>query len=131
MMKLGDFNQSGDWKGEKHVPAIEAPDSVKSGEAFTVDLCVGREIAHPNTAAHYIKWIKLFFVPSGGKLAIELASLYFDAHGDTMNADHPGPAFSDPFGSVRVKLTSGGTLIAQSYCNLHGLWESARAITVS
>ncbi|MDR1916101.1 MAG: class II SORL domain-containing protein [Synergistaceae bacterium] len=130
-MKLGDFVQSGDWKGEKHVPVIGAPDSVKAGEAFKVDLCVGKEIAHPNTAAHYIKWIKLLFVPNGGKFAIELANLSFDVHGDTMDAEHPGPAFADPFGSVRVKLSAGGTLVAQSYCNIHGLWESSKTITVN
>ncbi|MDR1472144.1 MAG: class II SORL domain-containing protein [Synergistaceae bacterium] len=130
-MKLGDFVQSGDWKGEKHVPVIEAPESVKAGEAFKVGLCVGREIAHPNTAAHHIEWIKLLFVPDGGKFAIELANLSFDAHGDTANAERPGPAFADPFGSVIVKLSSSGTLAAQSYCNIHGLWESSRTIAVS
>ena len=29
-MKIGELIQSGDWKGEKHVPVIEAPASVKA-----------------------------------------------------------------------------------------------------
>jgi superoxide reductase len=129
-MSLGDFVQTGDWKGEKHVPVIEAPESAASGEAFEVKLCVGKEIAHPNTPAHYIKWIKLYFTPEGGKFAIELANLTFDAHADTADAAKPGPAIADPFGSVKVKLAASGTLIAQSYCNIHGLWESSRPIKI-
>jgi superoxide reductase len=129
-MKLGDFVQTGDWKGEKHVPVIEAPDHVTSGEAFEVKLCVGKEIAHPHTAAHYIKWIKLYFVPDGGKFAIELANLTFDFHGDSADPEKPGPAHSQPFGSAKIKLAASGTLIAQSYCNIHGLWENSKPIKV-
>ena len=129
-MPLGDFVQSGDWKGEKHVPAIDAPDKAAPGEAFEVKFCVGKEIAHPNTPAHYIKWIKLYFVPEGGKFAVELASLTFDAHADTADAAKPGPAITDPFGSVKVKLTAGGTFMVQSYCNIHGLWENSKAIKI-
>jgi superoxide reductase len=129
-MPLGDFVQSGDWKGEKHVPVIDAPEKAASGEAFEVKLCVGKEIAHPNTPAHYIKWIKLYFVPEGGKFAVELANLTFDAHADTADAAKPGPAIADPFGSVKVKLTASGTLIAQSYCNIHGLWENSKAVKI-
>ena len=130
-MKLGDFVQTGDWKGEKHVPVIDAPESVKVGEAFKVEFCVGKEIPHPNTAAHYISWMKLYFVPDGGKFAIELADEQFKAHGDSMDPSTPGPAHTDPFGSVRVKLAASGTLVAQSYCNIHGLWESEKKITVA
>jgi superoxide reductase len=130
-MKLGDFVQSGDWKGEKHVPVIDAPETVKPGEAFKVEFCVGKEIAHPNTAAHHIGWIRLYFVPDGGKFAVELADEQFKAHADSMDPEKPGPAHADPFGSARVKLASSGTLVAQSYCNVHGLWESAKKITVA
>jgi superoxide reductase len=129
-MALGNYVQTGDWKGEKHVPVIEAPETAVSGEAVEVKLCVGREISHPNTPAHYIKWIKLYFVPDGGKFAAELANLAFDAHSDTTDATKPGPALAEPFGSVKVKLSSSGTLIAQSYCNIHGLWESSKPIKI-
>ena len=129
-MKICDYVQSGDWKGEKHVPSIAAPETVKAGEAFNVELCVGKEISHPNTANHYIKWIKLFFVQDGGKFAIELATLNFDAHAESMT-ETPGPALTNPCSTVSVTLAAGGTLIAQSYCNLHGLWESAAKVTVA
>ncbi|MDR3332452.1 MAG: class II SORL domain-containing protein [Synergistaceae bacterium] len=129
-MKTGDFVQSGDWKGEKHVPVIEAPESVASGEVFKVKFGVGKEIAHPNTPAHYIKWIKLFFVPDGGKFAIEVAGATFDVHADTADPAKPGPVVAEPFAAVKVKLTAGGTLLAQSYCNIHGLWENSQPIKV-
>jgi superoxide reductase len=129
-MALGDFVQTGDWKGEKHVPAIEAPEKAAAGEAFEVKACVGKEIAHPNTSAHYIKWIKLCFVPEGGKFAIEIANFSFDAHADTTDAAKPGHAIAEPFASAKVKLATSGTLIAQSYCNIHGLWENSKPIKI-
>ncbi len=129
-MKLGDYVQSGDWKGEKHVPVIEAPEKVAAGEAVTVTVSVGKEIPHPNEVKHYIKWIKLFFVPEGGKFAVELANFAFDAHGDSMDPEKAPGAATDPWGAVRVKLPKSGTLVAQSYCNIHGLWENSKPITV-
>lgn len=129
-MKLGDFVQSGDWKGEKHVPVIELPEKPKAGEAFCVKLGVGNEIPHPNTAAHYIKWIKLYFIPNGGKFAVELGSLSFDAHGDSMDGAKTAPAFAEPFGCIRAKLSESGTLVAQSYCNIHGLWENSLPVDI-
>jgi superoxide reductase len=37
---------------------------------------------------------------------------------------------SEPSSSVLVKLAKSGTLIVQSYCNLHGLWESSQEVEV-
>lgn len=130
-MKLGDFVQTGDWKGEKHVPVIEAPEKAAAGEAFCAHLSVGKEIPHPNTAAHYIKWIKLYFIPNGGKFAIEVGNLSFDVHGDSADAAKPGPVLAEPSGCIKVKLSESGTLLAQSYCNIHGLWENSRPIEIA
>lgn len=129
-MKLGDNIKSGDFKGEKHVPVIEAPAKVKAGELFTAEVSVGKEIAHPNNAQHHIAWIQLFYTPEGGKMAIELANYKFVAHGESMDAEKPGPAFTEPAATAKVKLAKSGTLTALSYCNLHGLWESSQEITV-
>ncbi|HCX65443.1 MAG TPA: Neelaredoxin, partial [Eubacteriaceae bacterium] len=68
---------------EKHVPVIKAPEKVKKDEAFRVSVVVGEEIAHPNTQEHYIKWIKLFFKPESGKFPVEVATVQFDAHGES------------------------------------------------
>ena len=121
IMKIGDLIQSGDWKGEKHVPVIDAPAAVKAGEVAHVKLCVGAEIAHPNTPEHFIAWIKLYFKPAGGKFAVELGELNFNMHGETA---------VEPKGCLHVKLKESGTLIAVSYCNLNGLWESSAEIAV-
>ena len=120
-MKIGDLIQSGDWKGEKHVPVIEAPESVKAGESVCVKLCVGREIAHPNTPEHHIEWIRLYSKGASSKFAVELGELKFDVHGDMA---------VEPKGCLTVKLKESGTLVAVSYCNLHGLWESAKEVSV-
>ena len=120
-MKMGELVQSGDWKGEKHVPVIEAPAKVKAGEAFDVKVSVGKEIPHPNTPEHHIDWIKLYFKPAAGKFAVEMGYVSFLVHGE--NAVNPA-------GCLSVKLKEPGTLIAVSYCNIHGLWESSAEITV-
>lgn len=130
-MKIADIVQSADWKTEKHVPAIEAPESVKAGDKFTVQVAVGKEIAHPNTTEHHIRWIKLYFKPEGGKFAYELGGCEFSAHGESVDGANKGPAYSEPQVTAAVKLNASGTLIAESYCNIHGLWESSKEIKVS
>lgn len=123
-MMLFDKIQTGDWKGEKHVPVIDAPATVKAGERFDVTLTVGKEIAHPNTPEHFIAWIKLFFVAEDEKFAVELGTLTFDAHG-------ANPAVqTEASGKLALKLNKSGKLTAVSYCNLHGLWASEHDINV-
>ncbi|MDU2066233.1 MAG: class II SORL domain-containing protein [Sporomusaceae bacterium] len=129
-MKLADVVQSGEWKAEKHVPVIEAPSSVKAGEKVKITLSVGKEIAHPNTTEHHIRWIKLFFKPADGKFVYELGTFDFNAHGEAVAGANQGPAYTEPTSEVVVKLTTSGTLLASSYCNIHGLWESSQEITV-
>lgn len=129
-MKFADVIQSADWKAEKHAPVIEAPEKAKAGESVIIDLCVGKEIAHPNTTEHHIRWIKLYFKPDNGKFAYEVASFDFNVHGESVDGANKGPVYTDPVGKAVIKLNTSGTLIATSYCNIHGLWESAKAITV-
>ena len=129
-MKIGETIQSGDYKGEKHVPVIEAPEKVKAGESFFAKVSVGKEIPHPNKPEHHICWIQLYFKPADSKFVIELAKFDYTAHAASMDAANPGPAFADPASCVPVKLAKSGTLIALSYCNIRGLWESSQEITV-
>ena len=69
MTTIGELHQTADWKSEKHVPAIECPDAVAADEIFEVKVSLGKEVAHPNTTEHHIRWIQLFFKPEGGKFA--------------------------------------------------------------
>ncbi|MDR7868176.1 MAG: class II SORL domain-containing protein [Sporomusaceae bacterium] len=130
-MKIADVVQSADWKTEKHVPVIEAPDSAQAGGKFTVQVSVGKEIAHPNTTEHHIRWIKLYFKPEGGKFAYDLGGYEFSAHGESVEGANKGPAFSEPQVTAAIKLSASGTLIAESYCNIHGLWESSKEIKIT
>ena len=121
--------KTADWKAEKHAPVITAPAAVKAGEPFDVDIAVGKEIPHPNTAQHHISWIALHFVPTGANTSIELGRVDFSAHGASMT-DKPGPAATDPSARFRIRLAVSGTLHATAYCNLHGLWTSAAPVMV-
>ncbi len=130
-MKLGENVQAGDWKQEKHLPAIECADSLKQGQKLAVTVSVGRQIAHPNTTEHHIRWIQLFFQPEGDKFTYQLGHWEFNAHGESALGANQGPAYSEPSVSTAVSLKKSGTLLALAFCNIHGLWESAQKVTVS
>jgi superoxide reductase len=130
MKKLGEQFQSADWKKEKHVPLIECPDSVKSGENFEIILRVGKEISHPNTTEHHIRWIQVFFLPEGGKFTYQLANCEFTAHGESTEGADKGPASTHHAATVTVALKEPGTIHALSLCNIHGLWENSKSVSV-
>ncbi|SHK33363.1 class II SORL domain-containing protein [Paramaledivibacter caminithermalis] len=123
MKTLGHFLQTGDWKGEKHVPVIHAPEKTKAGEAFELKISIGDEIKHPNTLEHHISWFKVFFHPEGSKFPVEIGNFKFTAHGE-------GDIYDEPVVSTNVKLNKSGTIYALSYCNIHGLWENFKEIVV-
>lgn len=129
-MKFADVVQTADWKAEKHVPVIVAPEKVKAGEKFTVEVSVGKEIAHPNTTEHHIRSIRLYFKPDAGKFAYEAAGFEFSAHAESTDGPNKGPVLTEPAVHAVLKLTGPGTLLAVAYCNIHGFWESAWPIQV-
>jgi superoxide reductase len=131
MKRLGEYVQSADWKSEKHAPVIECPDRVQAGAKFQIGASVGKEIAHPNTAEHHIAWIELYFQPEGEKFTQQLAANEFVAHGASAKGSGEGPALTEPAIVATVTLKQSGTIHAVSYCNIHGLWESVKEITVS
>ncbi len=128
-MKIGEILRSGDWKNEKHVPVITAPETVEVDQPVEVELSIGKDNPHPNTAEHHIRWIKLFFQPTEG-FTFELADIQFTGHGEGLKGGHEGPVYTDPFAKVTVRFKESGTLLALSYCNIHGLWEHSQIITV-
>ncbi len=129
-MKFAEVIQTADWKAEKHVPVIVAPESVKAGEKFVVELSVGKEIAHPNTTEHHIRSIRLYFKPDAGKFAYEVGCFEFAAHAESAEGPNKGPVLTEPVAQAALKLTGSGTLLAVAYCNIHGLWESSQSIKV-
>lgn len=123
MKSIGNLYQSGDWKGEKHVPVIHAPEVVKANEEFEIKVLIGEEIPHPNTLEHYIAWIKVYFHQEGSKFPIELGTYTFAAHGE-------GEIYANPNVVANIKVSKPGTIYATSYCNIHGLWENSLELNV-
>lgn len=119
-----------DWKLEKHVPVIEAPDSVKKGEVFEVKISLGKEIAHPNTTEHHIRWISLYFHPEGSNFTYDAGKFEFNAHGESTEGANKGPIYTIHSVTAYLKIDKPGTLHALAYCNIHGVWESEKSITV-
>jgi len=101
---------------KKHVPIIEAPDTVKANEPFAVKIKVGGidGVEHPNTLSHWINWVALY---AGERLIVMLRF---------------GAGLSDGYVvTINVTLAASATLRAQEFCNLHGVWEGkTKKITV-
>ncbi len=120
MVKFGDAINPAQKEGkEKHVPVIEAPASVKAGEAFQVTVAVGKDVPHPNTIEHHIKWIQVYArIDSRPNNPVHVAT--FDM----------GPTFAVPKVTFPMILASPASIIALEYCNIHGVWESSFDIEV-
>lgn len=130
-MRLGERIQTADWKKEKHVPVIECPDEVRAGEFFEVKVTLGKEIAHPNTTEHHIRWIALYFQPEGDPFIYDVAHFAFNAHGESTAGPNEGPVYTHHEGITSMKIGKSGMLHALAYCNIHGLWESSKEVRVS
>lgn len=130
MGNLGDLIKSSDWKKEKHVPVIECPDEVAAEEIFQVKVSLGKEIAHPNTTEHHIRWIRLFFKTDGEDAPFHVGSFEFTAHGESTKGANQGPVYTNHSVIAELKIGTSGTLYAVAYCNIHGLWENAKAVKI-
>jgi superoxide reductase len=129
-MQISDVSQTADWKSEKHVPAIEVPETMTSGEPFDVTVSVGKEIAHPNTTEHHIAWIDVYFKPDGDKFAYQVGHFNFRSHGASTKGPNTGPVYTHPIATFSMTAETSGTLIAVEHCNIHGLWENSLEIKV-
>lgn len=128
MPKVGELYQTADWKSEKHVPVIECPDQVAADEMFDVKVSLGKEVAHPNTTEHHIRWIQLYFKPEGAKFAYQVGNFEFNAHGESADGPDKGPVYTNHCVTCSMKANKPGTLVATSFCNIHGLWEFEKAV---
>lgn len=131
MAKLSEAILSADWKSEKHVPAIECADTVKADELFAVKVTLGKAIAHPNTTEHHIRWIQLFFQPEGAKTPFQIGNFEFAAHGESVDGPNKGSVFTHHEAVVSMRTGKSGTLQALAFCNIHGVWQASKEITVA
>ena len=97
---------------KKHVPVIDAPATAAKGQPITVTVEVGKLMPHPNEPAHFIEWIDLY------------EDRLFLARADFT------PGKVSPKVTFTIMLTQSGTLRAFERCNIHGVWEGDRAITI-
>jgi len=109
-MKMGDLYKTAEGK-EKHVPIIELHKGEGKGGKDIVKVVVGKEIPHPNLVEHHIVWIELFGVKSDGNV-IDLGRANFS------------PVHTEPSACFHVSTADCKTLMATSYCNIHGIWEN-------
>jgi superoxide reductase len=130
MEKIGELYKSADWKSEKHVPVIDCPDKVERDEMFNVEVTLGKEVAHPNTTDHHIRWIQLFFKPDDDKFTYQVGNFEFTAHGESADGADKGPVYTNHSVVTSMKTSKSGVLHATSLCNIHGLWEYAKEIKV-
>jgi len=131
MSDLSQHIQHDDWKKEKHVPVIECPDRVVSGENFDVKVTLGKEINHPNTTEHHIDWMSLYFKPENQKNILVIGNYEFSAHGQSTEGPNQGPVYTHHSVTATMKTKKPGVLHAVAYCNIHGLWESKKSIQLA
>lgn len=130
MAEFKDLFQSADWKQEKHVSVIEAPDKVKKGEFFNVSVSVGKGIPHPNTTEHHIRWIEVYFHPDAEKFPYQIGKFEFSSHAESAQGPNTSTIFTQPLIVCSFKTDKPGTIFASSYCNIHGLWQSAKKLEI-
>lgn len=131
MAELKDLFQSADWKKEKHVPVIDAPEKSKKGQFIQVKVTIGKEIPHPNETKHHISWVEIYFLPDGEKFPYQIGRSEFTSHGASATGPDTSTVYSHSETVLSFKTEKPGTILASSYCNIHGLWQSAKKIEVS
>lgn len=124
MEEFQEMFQSADWKEEKHVPVIDIGDKKKKGEIINVRVCIGKEVAHPNTTEHHIRYIELYFKPENGKFPCNLGRVEFNAHGESAEGPDTSTVYTHHDACFSFKTEKNGVLYAVSYCNIHGLWKN-------
>ena len=119
MKRFGEIlkTQAEEFAKEKHMPIIDAPDKVKKDEFFDITVTVGKEVPHPNTIEHHIKWIQVY-AEFEGKPPVHIGTFDF------------GPTFAAPKVILRIKIEKTANIYALEYCNVHGVWEHAVKVGV-
>jgi superoxide reductase len=100
-----------------HWPVIKAPEKVKAGELFSIEVSIGK-VLHPMMPEHWIEYVQ---VNVGNEPA---GTLILRSHG-----------FMGPKGTFDLKLGDNlkgkkVSLVVQDKCNLHGLWQNSVNVDV-
>lgn len=130
MADLRDLLQNADWKAEKHVPVIDAPEKINKGEVIKIEVSVGKQVPHPNTTEHHIRFIEAYFLATGEKFPYQLGRFEFNAHGESIQGANTSTIFSEPKITVSFKTEKSGLIMVTAYCNIHGIWRNEKEIKV-
>ncbi|MEK6728136.1 MAG: class II SORL domain-containing protein [Candidatus Omnitrophota bacterium] len=131
MPELKELLQTADWKAEKHVPVIEVADKAKKGEFFRLAVSVGKQIPHPNTTEHHIRWIEVFFLADTEKFPYQIGRFEFNTHGESALGPNTSTIFTHPEVVCTFKTDKPGSIFATSFCNIHGLWQASQKIELT
>ncbi len=99
---------------DRHSPFIHCQETAKTGEVFEVTVKVGDQYTHPDDFDHYIANLALY----NGETLLARADFVAGTLGGQGEKGHA---------EVTFKIKPKGkkmTLVAQSYCTKHGIWES-------
>lgn len=113
-MRMGDLYKTAEGK-EKHVPIIDLLKGEGKAGKDIVKVVVGKDVPHPNLTEHHIVWIELFGVKTDGNV-IDIGRAVF------------GPGYTEPSACFHVSCADFKALVATSYCNIHGVWESTHEL---
>jgi superoxide reductase len=130
MKPFAELYQTADWKTEKHIPVIDCPEKVAADEMFEVKVNLGKEVAHPNTTAHHIRWISVYFLPEGARFPYQIGHFAFSAHGESTEGPDTSSVYTHQV-STSMKTGKPGTLYATAQCNIHGLWMYEKEVSLS
>lgn len=98
---------------KKHLPAVDAPDSVAMGECFELTAEVGRLLAHPNEHSHFIEFLDVY------------ADETYLARADFTDVT------ACPKVTFRLRLNHPAReLRVYERCSQHGVWVTRRPIEV-
>jgi superoxide reductase len=100
-----------------HSPVIKAPENVKAGEVFSVEVTIG-ETLHPMGPEHWIEYLQLNIgnQPTG--------TLVMRSHGYIKPEGRFDLVLGD---ALKGKTVS---LVVQIKCNLHGIWQNYTNVRV-
>jgi superoxide reductase len=108
----GPFSKIGRAANDAHTPVIDAPDTVKAGEAFKVTITIGKA-PHPSLPEHAVQWIALY----ADEVELARATLT--------------PVLTRPVVTFTIALDESTTLRALEAPNHSAAWEATKKITVT
>jgi len=103
-------------KAEFYIHRIEAPDSVNINEEFKVRVSIGH---YSNTLEHHIRRLRLYLYEEGRRFnPVLLATKELTSQ------------YVEPRLELTLKLRKTYILYAIAYCNIYGLWENRKEVSV-